>query len=152
MAPLLTEEHLNWVGTSDPPVTVEVSRRDIIKYSTATEQRQERYLQGDEAPPMFLFNLFGPIPLIDDLRPDGLVGRRRAGPSLPLKRVMAGGTRVEIHRPIRPGDVLTATRTLVGMSEKLGRTGPLIFTEYLTSVVDADGNPVFEEHQTGIAR
>lgn len=150
--PLLTEDHLRWIGTSDAPVTVEISRRDIVKYSTATEQQQQRYLDGDEAPPMFVFNLFAELPKMDELRPDGLAARRIDGPRLPLKRMMAGGTEVEVHRPIRPGDVLTATRTLVGLSEKQGRSGPLIFIEYLTRVVDADGNPVMEDHQTGIAR
>jgi len=150
--PLLTEEHLRWIGTSDPPTTVEVSRRDIVKYATATEQRQERYLRGDEAPPMFVFNLFSELPTVEGLRRDGLAARRQQGPSLPLKRVMAGGTSVEVHRPIRPGDVLTATRTLVGLTEKQGRSGPLIFSEYRTVIVDADGRPVMEENQTGIAR
>jgi len=149
---LLTEEHLRWVGTSDPPVTVEISRRDIVKYATATEQRQAKYLVGDEAPPMFIFNLFAQIPTMDDIRADGLARRTGAGPSLPLKRMMAGGTNVELHRPIRAGDVLTATRTLVAMSEKEGRSGPLIFLEYQTDVVDADGNAVMSDHQTGIAR
>jgi len=149
---LLTEEHLRWVGTADPPMTVEVSRRDIIKYATATEQQQSRYLNGDEAPPMFVFNLFTEIPTIDTIRDDGLPRRSRSGPSLPLKRMMAGGTNVELHRPIRPGDVLTATRTLVSLTERQGRSGPLIFLEYHTLVVDAEGRPVMSDHQTGIAR
>ena len=149
---LLTEDHLRWVGTADPPVTVEISRRDIIKYATATEQRQAKYLAGDEAPPMFVFNLFTEIPEASDLRSDGLARRSRPGPSLPLKRMMAGGTNVELHRPIRPGDVLTATRTLVGLTEKQGKSGPLIFVEYETTVVDDEGRLVMSDHQTGIAR
>lgn len=149
---LLTAEHLSWVGTSDPPVTVEISRRDIVKYATATDQRLEKYLAGDEAPPMFVFNLFAPIPKLDSLRADGLARRTRPGPPLPLKQMMAGGTKVELNRPIVPGDVLTATRTLVGLSEKEGKSGPLIFIEYLTEVVDADGRAVMQDHQTGIAR
>lgn len=149
---LLTEEHLKWVGTSDPAVTVEVSRRDIVKYATSTEQQQQKYLDGDEAPPMFVFNLFSEIPAMDNIRADGLARRASQGPSLPLKRMMAGGTKIELHRPIRPGDVLTATRTLVALSEKEGRTGPLIFVEYSTEVVDADGRAVLSDHQTGIAR
>lgn len=149
---LLTDEHLSWIGTSDPPITVEISRRDIIKYATATEQRLEKYVRGDEAPPMFVFNLFAPIPRLDDLRSDGLARRNRPGPALPLKQMMAGGTRLELRRPIVPGDVLTATRTLVALSEKQGKSGPLIFIEYLTEVVDADGRSVLQDHQTGIAR
>ena len=101
---------------------------------------------------MFVFNLFAEIPTVDNIRADGLPRRTSQGPSLPLKRMMAGGTNVELHRPIRPGDVLTATRTMVGISEKEGRSGPLIFLEYETEVVDADGRLVMSDHQTGIAR
>ena len=93
---LLTSEHLAAIGSSEPAVTVEVSRRDIVKYATATEQQQARYLSGDEAPTMFVFNLFSEIPTVDRLRPDGLARRATAVPSLPLKRVMAGGTELTL--------------------------------------------------------
>ena len=59
---LLTDEHRAWIGTADEPVTVEVTRRDIQKYASATEQQQQKYISGDEAPPMFIFNLFSTIP------------------------------------------------------------------------------------------
>ena len=72
---LLTDEHRAWIGKPEPLAPVEVSRRDIIKYSVATEQRQAKYLKGDEAPPMFIFNLFGRITELDKLRTDGLTKR-----------------------------------------------------------------------------
>lgn len=149
---LLTDEILAWVGTTEPPVTVEVTRRDIRKYATATEQQRQVYLDGAEAPPMFVFNLFSEIPTVDELRTDGLARQRHGGPTLPLKRVMAGGTEIEVHRPIVAGDVLTSTRTLVSITEKQGRSGPLIFTEYHRRIVDAAGELVMEERQTAIAR
>jgi len=65
---------------------------------------------------------------------------------------MAGGTRIVVHRAIQAGDVLTATRTLTGLYEKEGRSGPLIFTEYETRIVDANGAPVLDEVLTGIER
>ena len=103
---LLSEEHLSWVGHEDAPIEIEVSRRDIIKYSMATEQKLQKYLDGDEAPLMFIFNLFAqPVPM-DQLRVDGLARGNQKGPSLPLKRVMAGGKEVEVFRPIKPGDKL----------------------------------------------
>ena len=61
MAELITDEIRAWIGRSDPPQRVEVTRRDIIKYSMATEQHLEKYRHGDEAPPMFLFGLLRPI-------------------------------------------------------------------------------------------
>ncbi len=149
---LLTDEHLAWIGRTEPPVTIEVSRRDIQKYAAATGQRQQKYLAGDEAPPMFVFNLFTPIPELDGLRPDGLAASTTPGPSLPLKRIMAGGTELRLRRPIRPGDTLVGTRTIADIYEKGGRTGPLIFIERVLEVRTTDGDPVLEERQTAIAR
>ncbi|MEQ9123577.1 MAG: acyl dehydratase, partial [Alphaproteobacteria bacterium] len=60
MSGLVDEAARAWIGRSQPPVKVEVSRRDIQKYAVATEQRQQKYLDGDEAPPMFLFGLLRP--------------------------------------------------------------------------------------------
>jgi len=149
---LLTDEHREWIGSEDPPVTVEVSRRDIVKYAVATEQRLEKYLRGDEAPPMFVFNLFGALRPLDQLRADGLPRGQSGGPALPLKRVMAGGTELIQHRAIRPGDRLTATTRLTDLYEKTGAQGPLIFSVRSMRVVDATGAPVLEEIQTAIAR
>lgn len=149
---LLTDEHRRWIGREDPPVTVEVSRRDIVKYAVATEQLQQKYLRGDEAPPMFVFNLFGVLSPPRGLRDDGLPRGQREGPALPLKRVMAGGTELIQHRPIRPGDRLTATSRLTDLYEKAGSQGPLIFTVRATRIVDAGGELVLEEIQTAIAR
>ncbi len=149
---LLTDEHRAWIGKAEPSKSVEVSRRDIVKYAVATEQKQQKYLDGDEAPPMFIFNLFGSISQLDNLRQDGLARGSGQGPSLPLKRVMAGGTEIHIHRPIRPGDKLVGTQRISDMYEKEGSTGPLIFTVRTLTVTTDSGEPVLDEVQTGIAR
>ncbi|MBM4385896.1 MAG: MaoC family dehydratase N-terminal domain-containing protein [Deltaproteobacteria bacterium] len=149
---LLTDEHRRWIGREDAPVTVEVSRRDIVKYAVATDQLQEKYLRGDEAPPMFVFNLFGPLRKLEDMRADGLPRAQGGGPALPLKRVMAGGTELRMLRPIRAGDTLTATSRITDMVEKSGAQGPLIFTVRTTRITDASGALVLEEIQTAIAR
>ena len=152
MTTLLTDEHRAWIGHEDPPTHVEVSRRDIVKYSIATEQTLQKYLRGDEAPPMFIFNLFGALRPIAELRSDGLPRGSGTGPKLPLHRVMAGGTELIQKRPVRPGDRLTGVQRIVDIYEKQGSQGPLIFTVRALRVTDADGAPVLEEIQTGIAR
>ncbi len=149
---LLTPAHTAWIGRTETPITVEVSRRDIQKYAAATEQLAEKYVRGDEAPPMFIFNLFSPIPQLAELREDGLSRAGSSGPRLPLKRIMAGGTEIRQHRAIRPGDVLTGTRRLVDLYEKQGSTGPLIFMVRELAITDAQQRPVMEEIQTSIAR
>jgi 3-methylfumaryl-CoA hydratase len=152
VANLLTDEHRAWIGKSDPPRHAEVSRRDIMKYAVATEQRQQKYLQGDEAPPMFIFNLFGPIAELDNLRDDGLARGSGGGPRLPLQRIMAGGTEIRQHRPIRPGDRLVGTQSITDMFEKDGASGPLIFTVRTLEVTTESGEPILDEMQTSIAR
>lgn len=148
---LLTDQHRALIGQTDPPVRVEVTRREIRKYAVATEQRCERFLAGDEAPPMFFFGLMRPIVALDALRADGLAPTT-AMPDLPLQRTMAGGTRMVLHRPMRAGDTLLVTRTLEDMYEKAGRQGPLIFIVHRLSVVTESGEPVLEEIQTRIMR
>lgn len=148
---LISEEARKMIGASEPPIRVEISRRDIMKYAVSTEQVQEKYLNGDEAPPMFLFGALRPIVPIDQLGPDGIANASLM-PELPLKRVMAGGTKVRYFRPVKPGDVLVASRSLADMYEKSGSQGPLIFLVYKLDVKTEAGEPVVEETQTRIVR
>lgn len=148
---LLTEAHRSFIGTEVSSVTVEVTRRDIQKYASATQQVQPKYLRGDEAPVMFIFNLFNEIPELDSLGPDGLAVNV-IGPELPLKRVMAGGTELTQYRPIKPGDQLVGSRKIIDIHEKEGRSGPLIFVVRELMIHTVLGEPVMQEIQTRIVR
>ena len=86
------------------------------------------------------------------MRADGLARGKATGPKLPLTRIMAGGTQINQHLPIRPGDRLTGTRKITDMYEKQGSTGPLIFTVRSLAITNAQGELVMEEIQTSIAR
>ncbi len=151
MGELISADAKAWIGRSADPIRIEISRRDIVKYSIATEQQQEKYLNGDEAPAMFMFGALRPVVPMDQLGPDGIPAESFL-PELPLKRVMAGGTEMEFHRPVRPGDVLIATRTLDDLIEKQGKSGPLIFVVTKLQVETEDGELVLEEKQTRIFR
>ena len=151
MPGLLTPEILATIGRADPPMRVEITRREIMKYALATEQRLEKFLRGDEAPPMFVFAAFRDIVPLDELGPDG-IAQSSSMPDLPLKRIMAGGFVFKYARPIRPGDVLVGTRVLVDIHEKQGASGPLIFLVYERRIETEDGEPVLTETQTRIVR
>jgi 3-methylfumaryl-CoA hydratase len=146
---LLTDEMRAAIGTCESFGPIEVARREIVKYAVATEQRLERFRSGDEAPPMFLFGLLRPVLPHDELDEDGLSADPLL-PELPLSRVMAGGTKMRIYQPICAGDVLQATRTLVDMREKKGRSGQLIFVHYELRVTNEAGELVALETQTRI--
>jgi 3-methylfumaryl-CoA hydratase len=151
MNELITPEIRAWVGRVEPTPRVEVTRRDIIKYAVATGQRQAKYLRGDEAPPMFLWGALRAVVPIDALGPDGLPPSSML-PELPLKRVMAGGTKTRYTRPVKPGDVLVGKRTLSDIYSKQGSSGPLIFVVVETQVETEAGEPIMRETQTRIVR
>ena len=121
MGNLLSSEVLNNIGRSSEPRRELVTRRDIRKYSVATGQRLKKYLDGDEAPPMFHVALFWDVVELGKLEDDG-VSIDPLIQQFPLKRAMAGGLKIDYYKPIYPGDNLIATRTLTDVYEKQGRS------------------------------
>ena len=151
MNALLDDSVLSAIGRQTEPRREIVTRRDIRKYAIATDNRQRRYLDGDEAPPLFHLSLFWDVVELDQLLPDG-VSVDTLLPKFPLEKAMAGGLHIEYHQVVRPGDWLTATRTLTDIYEKEGRSGSLIFYEVLMEVVNDDNEPVVTEKTTRILR
>jgi hydroxyacyl-ACP dehydratase HTD2-like protein with hotdog domain len=151
MSALLTADLLANIGRSAPSKKELVTRRDIRKYSIATGQRIQKYLVGDEAPPMFHLALFWDVVELDQLTPDGL-SIDSLLPKFPLERAMAGGLKIDYHKPILAGDTLIATRTLTDIFEKQGSQGPLIFYEVVMKVETESGEPVLTETATRILR
>jgi hydroxyacyl-ACP dehydratase HTD2-like protein with hotdog domain len=151
MTPLLDDQVLSNIGKSEPPQKQLATRRDIRKYAVATGQRLRKFLDGDEAPPLFHIALFWDIVPLDELLPDGLSVDPLL-PEFPLKRAMAGGWNIQYYRPIYPGDELAAQRTLSNIYEKSGSKGPLIFYEITRDIRTSAGEPVLTEKMTRILR
>ena len=148
---VLTPELLTNIGRRSEPRRELVTRRDIRKYAVATGNRQRKYLDGDQAPPMFHLPLFWDVVELDQLTPDG-VSIDTLLPKFPLEKAMAGGLEIEYHQPVRPGDWLTATRTLTAIYEKEGRSGPLIFYEVVMDIFNDYRELVIREKTTRILR
>ena len=69
---LLRDQDLAHIGKASEPQHEIVNRRDIRKYSIATAQKQQRYLAGDVAPPLFHVALFWPCLLYTSPSPRDL--------------------------------------------------------------------------------
>lgn len=152
MAALLSDEEVRArVGMATAPVTEQVTRREIRRYSVATRQRNPRFLAGEEAPPLFYTRFFEDIPSVDGLLPNGQTPDPLTH-GLPLKRQMAGGSEVTFHRPIRAGDTLTAVRRLLSIEQKAGAAGPLLLCRIEMAVTNPAGAPVVTEVHTRILR
>ena len=151
MSALLNDELLASIGRRSEPQRELVTRRDIRKYAVATGNRQRKYLNGDQAPPMFHVPLFWDVVELGELREDG-VSTNKWLPAFPLDREMAGGLEIEYHRPVYPGDWLTASRTLTDIYEKKGKSGPLIFYEMVLEVLNDEGELIIREKATRILK
>lgn len=149
--PVLTPEILACIGRKSAPRTEVVTRRDLRKYAIATSQTQARYIDGDEAPPLYHVALFWDVVPLAELSVDG-VSIDKLLPKFPLEKAMAGGLDIQYHNRIRAGDTLIGTRTLTNIYEKEGRSGALIFYEVVLEVTREDGTPVLTEKTTRLLR
>ena len=53
-----------------------------------------------------------------------------------------GGKAVEVHRPVRAGDVLTGHSAIHDIYEKTGRSGTMVFIVHRMVFTNQDGEPV----------
>ncbi len=99
MSAILTSDLLSNIGRQGVPKRELVTRRDIRKYAIATDNRQQKYLDGDIAPPMFHVALFWDVVELKKLTPDG-VSIDSLLPRFPLERAMAGAWILAITAPL----------------------------------------------------
>jgi acyl dehydratase len=105
-------------------------------YTDAEYARGTRW-GGIIAPPTFLCTIQAPL----------------AMPDLGFGRVnLNGGSSYEWHRPVRPGDVITAQATLVEVRGVQSSSGPLLIVVRETRYTDQDGRLVAEGRSTGLRR
>ncbi|MGH8714993.1 MAG: FAS1-like dehydratase domain-containing protein, partial [Casimicrobiaceae bacterium] len=64
-----------------------------------------------------------------DIGPDGHARRGDFLPPVPLPRRMWAGSDVELGAPLRIGDAATRVSMIAAISEKAGRSGPLVFVK-----------------------
>ena len=100
------------VGKEYDTSTFEVTAESIEKYARATNDTNERYLSGGDdvvAPPVYPvvagFNAFMTAAMDPELQAD-------------LLRLVHGAEEHVIHRPIKPGDVLTVSPVLESVDKK----------------------------------
>lgn len=163
---LIPEEARVMIGKETPQMVIgEVNKRDIRRFTSATEDKNPLYLDeeyakksrysGIIAPPSFIFSFFYDRGSDAELREDGIPMSRSDDEfrvPLKVKRVVGGGSELEFVQPLRPGDVISARRKLVDIYEKEGKSGKLVFTVNETTYTNQRGEVVVIEKGTSIAR
>lgn len=70
---------------------------------------------------------------------------------LPLERLLNGGVTAQVHDLAAPGDVISAQARYHDITERSGRSGPMVFVVVETHY-RADVRPLLTTHTTMIAR
>jgi 3-methylfumaryl-CoA hydratase len=94
---------------------------------TPEEGGAQRPPPGTPLPCLWHWLYFLPIHPQSGIGPDGHAQRGGFLPPVPLPRRMWAGSDFEFIEPLCVGDTLRRTSTIVGVQEKSGRSGPLVF-------------------------
>lgn len=145
------------VGTvTQTYVSEPVSLRHVREYLAGTNADPQNFTGFDESgapsptPPLFFHSACRPIVAENELLADGQYSF--LGVEGVTGETLAGGNTFEIFAPVYVGDVLRTTETLVSIDERVGRSGPMVFTTTVTSYTNQDGSEVARYRQVIIFR
>jgi acyl dehydratase len=121
------------------PDTFEVTRERLVQYAEATNDPIAAHLSGERAAPVFAV-----VPAFMSIMQ---VAFRVAPPEVAM-RVVHGEQDFRIHRPIRPGDVISTRAKPIGYAGAPNGTS----AAFLLECRDADGELVNEQYMTAFFR
>ena len=119
----------DWIGRSETIEDTVTATPYAALSATLDQPDTTRPALGTPLPPLWHWLYFLPLAAQSDIGPDGHAKRGGFMPPVPLPRRMWAGSDFEFHAPLRLGDALSRTSTLVDVKEKSGRTGSLIFVK-----------------------
>jgi len=117
-----------WIGKTET-VTDSVTATPYAALSATLDRAPERPPVGTPLPPLWHWLYFLPLYRQSEVGPDGHAKRGGFLPPVPLPRRMWAGSQFEFNRPPCVGDRITRVSTIADISEKSGRTGPLVFVK-----------------------
>jgi 3-methylfumaryl-CoA hydratase len=139
-------DHLRtWIGRQEV-LTDTVTRVPVAALSATLDRDDPPPQAGDPLPPLWHWLYFLPLARQSEIGPDGHPKRGGFLPPVPLPRRMWAGGRFTFHRPLRIGEDITRTSTVVDVTAKSGRSGSLCFVLVRHEIAGADGLALTEEH------
>lgn len=117
-----------WIGRTEEVSDV-LTATPYAALSATFDRPAERPASGTALPALWHWLYFLPLHRQSEIGPDGHAKRGGFLPPVPLPRRMWAGSQFEFHRPLRIGDGVTRTSTIHDVTEKTGRTGPLVFVK-----------------------
>ncbi|MEO8739012.1 MAG: MaoC family dehydratase N-terminal domain-containing protein [Casimicrobiaceae bacterium] len=117
-----------WIGKTETMVDT-VTATPYAALAATFDRPHERPPHGTSLPALWHWLYFLPLYGQSEVGPDGHAKRGAFLPPVPLPRRMWAGSQLEFHQPLCVGDNLSRRSTIQDVTEKSGRTGPLVFVK-----------------------
>jgi 3-methylfumaryl-CoA hydratase len=118
----------HWVGKNETVDDV-VAATPYAALSATLDRAADRPPVGTPLPPLWHWLYFLPLYRQSEVGPDGHAKRGGFLPPVPLPRRMWAGSQFEFAQPLRVGDRIRRVSTIADVTQKSGRTGPLVFVK-----------------------
>ena len=135
----------DWVGKSELHSDV-VALTPIAALSATLDRDDPLPQPGDSLPPLWHWLYFLTVRRASELGRDGHPARGGFLPPVALPRRMWAGGRLQFHHPLRAGEEISRESRIVKVTEKMGRTGTLVFVLVRHEIRNAAGVAITEEH------
>jgi 3-methylfumaryl-CoA hydratase len=133
-----------WIGRTQSE-TDEITAAPMAALSATLNREDPTPQRGDRLPALWHWLYFLPRHRQSELGPDGHARLGGFLPPLPLPRRMYAGGRVDLHRPLRVGDVVSRLSRIVDVEAKSGRTGSLVFVRVRHEISNGEGLALTED-------
>jgi 3-methylfumaryl-CoA hydratase len=117
-----------WIGRTESANDV-ITTTPYAALAATLDRPALRPAVGSRLPALWHWLYFLPLYAQSDVGPDGHAERGGFLPPVSLPRRMWAGSQFEFSRPLRVGDAITRRSTIVDVTEKQGRSGPLVFVK-----------------------
>jgi 3-methylfumaryl-CoA hydratase len=145
MTAIASADLARWIGKTET-VTDSVAATPYAALSAMLDRAPERPPAGTALPPLWHWLYFLPLYRQSEVGPDGHAKRGGFLPPVPLPRRMWAGSQFEFNRPLHVGDGITRVSTIADVTEKSGRTGPLVFVKVRHEIrANDDASPAIVE-------
>lgn len=135
----------SWIGRSEQTSDV-IAATPPAALAATLDHEPCVWLAGDELPELWHWLYFLPLHRQGEIGPDGHARRGGFLPPVRLPRRMWAGGRFVFHQPLAIGESVLRTSTIDDVSEKSGRSGPLVFVRVRHEVAHEAGRAITEEH------
>lgn len=130
---------LSLIGVENEPVTFTVESDRVIAYAEATNDDIAQHAAGEYAPPVFAV-----VAAFETLAATSV----KPVPPEVLMRVVHGEQDFRFHAPIVPGQTLTSTASVIGITPKSSGVTVCV----LAKTVDQDGKAIVDQYMTSFFR